>query len=93
MKEKNPNSSTIPFVITHPILIINTLIRQTMVKIEHEAPPHGISIEDFADMPIIEAAKTIQKANNTPNIIWSKSDQQRMANGELPKNPPQHLNL
>ena len=79
------------FAVIHPILIFKAIDRQIMAKIEHEAPPHGIPIEDFIEVSIIDAAITIKTQKN-PNIIWSENDQQRMSEGKMPKGTPLHPN-
>ena len=92
MKEKSPKIKNLLFSVTHPILILKAIDRQIAAVQESKSPPRGITIEDFANMSLIEAAKTL-RPQNEPHIIWSESDQQRMAKGQLPKSPPQHLNL
>jgi len=89
------NKNEILFCLIHPIQAIRAKERQTAVAIEHSSPPTGSSIEEFPNLPIHVAANILfpPPTSGVPLEAWSQKDQQRLANGELPKGHPEHPNV
>ena len=86
------------FVATHPVLSLRAKVRQLFVAIEHEAPPQGITFEEFPELSLADAARAIMAAEENsrggvPKNAWSKTDQERMARGERPLGHPEHPNI
>ncbi|OGM81795.1 hypothetical protein A2361_00310 [Candidatus Woesebacteria bacterium RIFOXYB1_FULL_40_26] len=86
------------FIATHPILSIKAKVRQVFVAIEHEAPPQGITFEEFPELSLADAARAIMAAGEketggVPKSAWSKADRERMARGERPLGHPEHPNI
>ncbi len=50
------------FVATHPVLSLRAKATQIFVAIEHEAPPHTSTWEEFPELPLADAAKAIKVA-------------------------------
>jgi len=86
------------FIATHPILSIKAKVRQVFVAMEHEAPPHTSTIEEFPELSLADAARAMKAAGEevpggVPKSAWSKADQERMARGERPLGHPEHPNI
>lgn len=60
------------FFLTHPILALRTKIKQVMVSLDHELPPHTSNIEDFPNLPLYEAYVTMVRGGQLPppSIDW-----------------------
>lgn len=54
--------SDVGFILRHPRLALRTKIRQELVGLEHALPPHTSTVEDFCTLPLQEAAKLLQEA-------------------------------
>jgi len=84
------------FVVTHPALSLRAKIRQTAVAIEHQAPPHTSTFEEFTELPLADAARAMmatKERGRVPRSAWSKKDQQRMDEGKKPLGHPEHPNI
>ena len=55
------------FILTHPVEAVKTKRRQLFVAIEHEAPPHTSTFEEFPELPISEASEAIKAAELSKN--------------------------
>ena len=86
------------FVATHPLLSVKEGVRQVFVAIEHEAPPQGITLEEFPELSLADATRAMitagkKETGGVPKNAWSKTDQERMARGERPLGHPEHPNI
>jgi len=86
------------FIATHPVLTARAKLRQIAVSIEHEAPPHTSTWEEFPKLSVYEAAKALRAAKGglgrgVPKNAWSEADQKLMEKGEKPKSYPEHPNV
>ncbi|MEK7553228.1 MAG: hypothetical protein AAB504_00840 [Patescibacteria group bacterium] len=89
------------FIITHPIAAVEAKLRQIEVGIDAGGPPAGTTIEEFAELPVSQAAKLIREARKSEAgdgggiqlSDYSKEDQARLQRGEKPKGVPIHRNL
>lgn len=98
MKEKPSKLGNVVFALTHPLLMLQAIDSQIAVKMGIESPPPGNKIEDFYNLSKVEAAKIVQETKKMeqtkiPNMVWSPEDQQRMADGKMPKGHPEHNSI
>ena len=101
LPEQTKSSSkfnSVLFITTHPVLSAKAKLRQIMVSIEHEAPPHTSTWEEFPNLSVYEAAKALRAAEErlregVPKNAWSETDQKLMGKGEKPKSYPEHPNV
>lgn len=96
--ERQTGIKDVLFIATHPLLAIRAKVRQVFVAIEHEAPPQGITFEEFPELSLADATRamavtTEKPARGVPKSAWSKADQERMARGERPLGHPEHPNV
>ncbi len=90
--------SNVLFVSTHPVLSTRAKLRQVAVSIEHQAPPHTSTWEEFPKLSVYEAAKALRTAEEklgggVPKSAWSETDQKLMEKGEKPRGNPEHPNI
>ena len=96
---KSPSKfSSVTFVATHPVLSARAKLRQIAVSIEHQAPPHTSTWEEFPKLSVYEAAKALKAAEErfgegVPKNAWSETDQKLMEKGEKPRGYPEHPNI
>jgi len=96
---KSPSKfSKVLFLSTHPVLSAKTKLRQIAVSIEHQAPPHTSTWEEFPKLSVYEAAKILRTAEEklrggVPKNAWTEADQKLMKKGEKPKGHPEHPNI
>jgi hypothetical protein len=88
----------VAFWITHPFSAARAKSRQIGVKIEHEAPPPGSTIEEFPQLPLPQAAALLNlarepKGSGVQLSDWSSADQERLLQGKRPVGVPNHRNV
>jgi hypothetical protein len=87
------------FVLTHLGEALTTKRRQVLVGLDMELPPDDSTVEEFPNLPVVEAAKRIKQAScrehsgGVPRSAWSEEDQGRLMRGERPKGVPEHPNV
>jgi hypothetical protein len=90
--------NSVLFIATHPVLSARAKLRQIAVSIEHQAPPHTSTWEEFPNLSVYEAAKALRDTEErlgggVPKNAWPETDQKLMKKGEKPKGYPEHPNV
>lgn len=95
------------FAAFHPIKAIHTKIVQTAVALELRKAPDGLTNTDFPKLTLYQASQLLEGSRKvdqqrgsifsrvfgqgTPPTARTPEDQNRLAQGQLPKYPPDHM--